>query len=103
MNTFGPKKNICRLAHSIFRYLQRVSKWLRCQTAKPMVVDWLALSLFDLQSHLTISFEQMVLDVSIVRDSMTVTQIDEDVHKKVKFHSDFEFEIFLRMQLGQCL
>ena len=76
---------------------------MRTQSPKPMTVDWLALSIFDLQSHLTISFERMVLDVSIVRDSMTVTQIDDDVHKKVKFHSEFEFEIFLKMQLRRNL
>mmetsp|Transcript_40510 Transcript_40510/g.97773 ORF Transcript_40510/g.97773 Transcript_40510/m.97773 type:complete len:589 (+) Transcript_40510:1-1767(+) len=88
----------------IGKVITRVSNWLKSQSPKPMVVDWLALSIFDLQSHFTISFQHMVLDVSIVRDSMTVTQIDDDdVHKKVKFHSDFEFEIFLKMQLRRNL
>ncbi|CAJ1942030.1 unnamed protein product [Cylindrotheca closterium] len=87
----------------IAKVITRVSKWLKNQSPKPMAVDWLGLSIFDLQSHFTISFGRMVLDVSIVRDSMTVTEIDDDVHKKVKFHSEFEFEIFLKMQLQRNL
>jgi hypothetical protein len=83
--------------------LQRVSKWLKQQTPDKMTVDWLALSIFDLQSHFTLSFQDLVLDVSIVRDGMTVTQIDEDIPKKVKFHSDGEFEVFLKIQLRRCL
>ncbi|KAL3938756.1 MAG: hypothetical protein SGBAC_006406 [Bacillariaceae sp.] len=87
----------------IRKVIMRVSKWLKSQSPKPMMVEWLALSIFELQSNLTISFEHMVLDGSIVRDSMIVTQIDDEVHKKVKLHSDFEFEIFLKMQLRRNL
>jgi hypothetical protein len=64
----------------------------------------LALSIFDLQSHFTLSFRQLVLDVTIVRDSMTVNSLgDGDVHRKVKFHSDAEFELFLKIELRRRL
>jgi hypothetical protein len=69
-----------------------------------MTVDWLALSIFDLQSHLTLSFCRLVLDVNIVRDGMNITRIDEDGNcHKVKFHSDAEFELFLKLQLRREL
>ena len=61
--------------------------------------------MFDLQSHFTLVFDQLVLDVSIVRDSMTVSRFGEEheEHRKVKFHSDAEFELFLKMELRRRL
>ena len=56
--------------------------------------------MFDLQSHFTLAFGGLVLDVNIVRDGMTVTRIgDSEEHRKVKFYSDEEFELFLKMEL----
>ena len=73
-----------------------------------MEVEWLDLSLLDLQSHFTLSFEQLVLDVTILRASMTVTSMSLDteppgIHRKVTFHSDREFEVYLKFQLGRQL
>jgi hypothetical protein len=69
-----------------------------------MTVDWLeALSIFDLQSHFTLHFRRLVLDINIVRDGMTVTRMGDDEYRKVKFHSDTEFEVFLKMELRRRL
>lgn len=61
--------------------------------------------MFDLQSHFALVFDQLVLDVSIVRDSMTVSRFGEEheEHRKVKFYSDEEFELFLKMELRRRL
>jgi hypothetical protein len=65
-----------------------------------MDVEWLALSMFDLQSHFTLSFRQLVVDVNIVRDSLTVTRMEGDSnYRKVQFFSDAEFELYLKMEL----
>ena len=69
-----------------------------------ITVEWLALSMFDLQSLFTVVFDQLVLDVQIVRDSMTVSRFGEqEEHRKVKFYSDAEFELFLKMELRRRL
>ena len=81
-----------------------VSKWLKEQSPDKIIVEWLALSVFDLQSHFTLSFQDLVLDVNIVRHGMTVTQIcQNDSYRKVQFHSGAEFEVFLKLQLQRCL
>ena len=61
--------------------------------------------MFDLQSHFTLAFGTLVLDVNIVRDGMTVTRIGEnnEEHRKVKFYSESEFELFLKMELRRRL
>ena len=89
----------------IRKALVRIARWLMRQTSSDRLdVEWLALSVFDLQSHFTLRFQQLVLDVTIVRDSMTVTQIAEGgEHRKVHFHSEKEFEIFLKMELRRHL
>jgi hypothetical protein len=69
-----------------------------------MEVQWLALSIFDLQSHFTLSFRHFVLDVNIVRDSMTVSRTVEDsINRKTQFFSDDEFELYLKMELRRQL
>ena len=69
-----------------------------------MEVEWLALSIFDLQSHFTLRFCEFVLDVNIVRDGMTVTRMDGDSnYRKVQFYSDEEFELYLKMELRRQL
>jgi hypothetical protein len=77
------------------------NKWLKQQkTIEKMDVEWLALSMFDLQSHFTLSFRQLVVDVNIVRDSLTVTRMEGDSnYRKVQFFSDAEFELYLKMEL----
>jgi hypothetical protein len=92
----------------IRKALVRLAKWLRTASQEKMTVDWLDLSVFDLQSHFTLRFRQLVLDVHILRDSMTVARIIDDegeqsAHRKVQFHSDAEFEVFLKMDLKRQL
>jgi hypothetical protein len=88
----------------IRKVMIRISNWLKQFTPEKITIDWLALSIFDLQSHFTLSFQDLIIDVNIVRDGLTVTQIDDDdIHKKVKFHSDTEFEVFLKIQLHRYL
>jgi hypothetical protein len=89
---------------SLTQISQRVYKWLKTQASEKFSVQWLPLSIFDLQSHFTLCFRQLVLDVNIVRDTMTIDRLgDFDEHRKVKFHSDEEFEIFLKMELRRRL
>lgn len=88
----------------IRKSLVRVARWLKPQTPDRMAIEWLALSVFDLQSHFTLCFQDFVVDATIVRDSMTVTRLAEGgEHRKVHFHSDKEFEIFLKMELRRQL
>lgn len=88
----------------IRKVLLRLSEWLKEHSSESMSVEWLALSLFDLHSHFTVCFRQVILDVTIVRDSMTVCRIAEGgEHCKVQFHSDREFEIFLKLELKRQL
>lgn len=89
----------------IRKALLRISKWLKSETSEKMAVEWLALSIFDLQSHFTLCFRRLVLDVHIIRDGLTVTSIGEEIgeYRKVKFHSDVEFELFLKMELRRRL
>ena len=69
-----------------------------------MVVQWLPLSMFDLQSHFTISFQSLVLDLSIAQDTLNISRFGEfEEHRKVKFHTDTEFEMFLKMELKRRL
>ncbi len=85
---------------------QRLRKWLLAtlQCHEPLNVDWLPLSLFDFHSHFTINFRLLLLDVEISRDEMTVTSMGEDgEYRKVDFHSDAEFEIFLKMEIKRAL
>lgn len=84
--------------------LIRLSTWLKHRTHEKLEVDWLALSVFELESHFTLAFRHLVLDVNIARDGMTVTRIDEEgSHRKTHFHSEQEFEIFTRMELQRQL
>jgi hypothetical protein len=89
---------------SIRKSLVRVARWLKQQTSDRMEIEWLALSLFDLHSHFTLSFQDFAVDVTIVRDSMTVMRLtDGGEHRKVHFHSDKEFELFLKMEMRRQL
>lgn len=71
-----------------------------------------------MHSHFCLSFgSNLTIDVTIVRDEMTITCFNDvsgggvlsgsggdgagagGTYRKVKFHSDAEFEIFLKMEL----
>ncbi len=84
--------------------LVHIARWLERQTSDRIDVEWIALSIFDLHSHFTLSFRDLILDVTIVRDSMTVCRVAEGgEHRKVHFHSDKAFEVFLRIELQRQL
>ena len=74
-----------------------------------MKTEWLSLSLFGMHSRFVLSYgSNLTIDVTIVRDEMTITTFDVSgggggstlggAYRKVKFHSDAEFEIFLKME-----
>ena len=74
--------------------------------------EWLALSLFDSQSHFCVSFgSALTIDVTLVRDEMVVTSYGSTTgvdgtsgeYRKVKFYSDAEFEIFLKIEIRRLL
>jgi hypothetical protein len=84
----------------IRRALSRLSTWVKTSYGESMHVEWLALSIFDLYSKFTISCRQYVVDGVILRDTLTVTRITEtEAYRKVHFHSEKEFEIYLRLEL----
>jgi hypothetical protein len=88
----------------IRKVLIRIAQWLKGFTSDRMTVEWLALSVFDLHSYFTLCFQLLTLDVTIVRDSMSVCMVAEGgQHRKVTFHSDREFEIFLKLELKRRL
>ena len=88
----------------IRKVLIRIAQWLKGLTSDRMTVEWLALSVFDLHSYFTLCFQLLTLDVTIIRDSMTVCMVAEGgQHRKVSFYSDREFEIFLTLELKRRL
>lgn len=87
----------------IRKTLSKVNSWL-AHSAEQLVVEWLSLSIFDLHSQFTIACRSWCVDVHLVADELTVTQFDEDgAYRKVKFHSDAEFELYLKTALGRLL
>lgn len=84
--------------------LKDVKKWLGSKTDEKLVIDWLSLSLFDSHAHFTLSFRSWSIDASIACEELVVTSVNEDSgFRKVKFHSDSEFELYLKLQLGRLL
>ena len=85
----------------IRKALSRVSHWLQKMHGKKISVEWLSLSMFDLHSKFTICCQELVLDGTISRDTLTITKIteDSDDYRKVHFHTEKEFELFLRLEL----
>jgi hypothetical protein len=99
---------------------QRVRHWLKIShpgIPDNISIEWLALSLFDLHTRFCLSFGQsLTIDVAIVRDEMTVItqnewsnkassagQSSSTAYRKVKFRSDAEFEIFLKIELQRSI
>jgi len=85
--------------------LKKVQEWLKSESSKDlMTIDWLPLSIFDSRSQFVLSFQSFYIDVSIERDEMTVTRFGENgEYRKVFFHSEDEFEFFLRLELQKRL
>lgn len=88
----------------IRKSLVHTARWLQQHTSERIDVEWIALSVFDLHSHFTLCFQGLILDATIVRDNMTVCSVAEGgEHRKVQFHSDRAFEIFLKLELSRQL
>ena len=85
----------------IRKALSRVSKWLQTKHGEKLIVEWLSLSMFDLHSKFTICCREMVVDGIISRDALTITKVTEDMddYRKVHFHTEKEFELYLKLEL----
>lgn len=82
---------------------QSMQDWLNKQSVKDKIETiWVPLSLFDVQSQFTFRFRNLVLDVKIEREKMSVSSFDGGFCQ-VSFYSEEEFRIFLRMELTKQL
>ena len=69
-----------------------------------MVVEWLALSIFDLHAKFTLCCGNFVVDGVIAGEILTLSRItDADEYKKAHFHSEKEFETYLRQELKRAV
>jgi len=93
----------------IRKILRSVHGWIQGQTSslngEGLVVEWLALSVFDLSAQFSVSFgATWSIDVHMVGDELTVTSFgDQGDYRKVKFHTDWEFELYLKTALRRVL
>ncbi|CAB9504461.1 expressed unknown protein [Seminavis robusta] len=99
----------------IRKVLMRVRHWLQTKypdTTDKISTEWLAVSVFDLHARFVISFGySLTVDVTIVRDEMTVVTHNSldwsskaaGAVRKVKFRSDAEFEIFLKIEIRRAM
>jgi hypothetical protein len=89
----------------IRKCLTKVNRWLRSASSldEQLSVEWLSLSIFDLHSRFTVAFHSWSVDAHVVCDEITVTQFEDASYRKVKFHSDAEFELFLKTAIARVL
>jgi hypothetical protein len=91
----------------IRKTLRTVKDWLRSlgtAGSDSLHIEWLMLSVFDLSSQFTVTFRSWSVDVAIVCDELTVTRFgSRGDYRKVKFHSDKEFELYLKTSLRRLL
>ena len=85
----------------IRKAMSRVSNWLQSTHGEKLIVEWLSLSMFDLHSKFTICCKELVVDGIISRDVLTITKVTEDTedYRKVHFHTEKEFELYLKLEL----
>lgn len=84
----------------IRKSLSRVSQWLMDKYGEKLSVEWLSLSIFDLHSKFTVCCRQLIVDGLIARDNLTITRIsDSEDFRKANFHTEKEFEIYLKLEL----
>jgi hypothetical protein len=87
----------------IRKTLSKVNQWLG-HKEEQLTVEWLSLSIFDLHSQFAMSCRSWCVDVHLAAEELTVTQFGHDGdYRKVKFHSDAEFELYLKTALGRLL
>ena len=57
-----------------------------------------------MHAQFTVTFQSWVIDASMASEELTVTSSNGDGdYRKVKFHSDVEFELYLKLALGRLL
>lgn len=85
----------------IRKTLSSVSKWLEMTYGEKLTVEWLSLSMFDLHSKFTICCRELLVDGVIARDALTITRVTEDSedYRKVHFHTEKEFEMYMKLEL----
>jgi hypothetical protein len=86
--------------------LTRVSKWLSSQSSddNTMVIEWLPLPVFGNKSQFVLSYENFLIDVKIEKDEVIVTRFgDHGDFRKVVFHSEGEFETFIKLEFYRRL
>ena len=85
--------------------LREVSTWAKEKSngENLLSVEWLPLSVFDKESYFVITCRNFCWDAHISREILTLTSFEESTYRKVQFHSDFEFDIFLRNRIKQIL
>jgi hypothetical protein len=93
----------------IRKVLKAIKEWLALatkgiDTAEQLHVEWLALSVFDLASQFTVSYGGWSVDATIVCDELTIARFGQNgEYRKAKFHSDKEFELFLKTSLKRVV
>jgi hypothetical protein len=88
----------------IRKTLSKVNQWLGQHKEEQLTVEWLSLSIFDLHSQFAMACRSWFVDVHLAAEELTVTQLGDDGdYRKVKFHSDVEFELYLKTALGRLL
>lgn len=94
----------------IRKTLKSVNKWIKIQPGVPLddpglVIDFLALSLFDLHAQFTVSWGNVwYMDANIVGDELTITRFeDSGEYRKAKFHTEQELEIYLKTVFRKLL
>eukprot|EP00532_Pseudo-nitzschia_australis_P009028 CAMPEP_0168169586 /NCGR_PEP_ID=MMETSP0139_2-20121125/3719_1 /TAXON_ID=44445 /ORGANISM="Pseudo-nitzschia australis, Strain 10249 10 AB" /LENGTH=309 /DNA_ID=CAMNT_0008087019 /DNA_START=138 /DNA_END=1068 /DNA_ORIENTATION=- len=85
----------------IRKAISNVSEWFQEKHGEKLSVEWLSLSIFGLHSKFTICSCQLLIDGMISRDDLTITKINDDSedYRKVHFHTDKEFELYLKLEL----
>ena len=88
--------------------MARIAKWLGSKSSDAaldsLFVEWVPLSVFDKRSQFVLRYDTFVIDVCIERDEMTICRFgDFGEYRKVKFHSEDEFEMFLKLELEKRL
>jgi hypothetical protein len=108
--------------------LMKVQRWLKLQATgstkttndtngndEALHVTWLSLSVLDLHSHFTLAFRRWVADVTLVGEEITVTSTTSlfesapsasgtsHEYRKVKFHSETQLELYLKLLLERKL
>ena len=93
----------------IRKCIRNVRDWhvrslLTASKDEKLSVEWLVLPLFDLASQFTMGFGSWYIDANISCDVLIVTSFGENgEYRKVKFHSEKEFEVYLKTALRRVV